>query len=163
MILHEHKTQSFICTSTHFQRNTSLKNPFWGSHYSFPHWIIMGHTKHDLFQMVKSFRCSFTLNHSLFLWLHTCDCVNLWCFIIASKKPLKRTKLKIIEKIPRMLFDFDFCIDCNLTFWHIATIEFLCCGRLSLLITIFGWINYLWWKNSLMQLFAPSKPESKHT
>ena len=105
MILHEHKTQSFICTSTHFQRNTSLKNPFWGSHYSFPHWIIMGHTKHDLFQMVKSFRCSFTLNHSLFLWLHTCDCVNLWCFIIASKKPLKRTKLKIIE-----IFDFDFCL-----------------------------------------------------
>ena len=62
-----------------------------------------------------------------------------------------------------MLFDFDFCIDCNLTFSHIATIEYLCCGKLSLLITIFGWINYLWWKNSLMQLFAPSKPESKHT
>ena len=70
------KTKVLFVLQRNF-KGTSLKNPFWGSHYSFAHWIIMGHTKHDLFQMVKSFRCSFTLNHSLFLWLHTCDCANL--------------------------------------------------------------------------------------
>ena len=60
----------------------------------------------------------------------------------------------------KMVGDWDFSINC---FDTLKTIEFLCCGRSSLPITMFCWIKYLWWKNNFIQLFAPSKPESKHT